>query len=46
MLAAGVDELERNPLVPLVPGVAIVITGYLAADLGRRLEEPTTIQQR
>lgn len=40
MLAAGVDELERHPLVPLVPGLAIVITGYLAAQVGRRLEAP------
>ena len=46
MLTAGVDELERNPLVPLVPGVAIVITGYLAAELGRRLEEPAAVRQR
>lgn len=44
MLAAGVDELERNPLVPAVPGLAIVITGYLAAALGRRLEAPTTVR--
>ena len=45
MLASGVDELERHPLVPLAPGLAIVITGYLAAGIGRRLEasaaEPT-----
>lgn len=40
MLASGVDELERNPLVPLVPGLAIVIAGYAAAHLGRRLEAP------
>lgn len=41
MLARGVDELERHPLVPLVPGVAIVVTGYVAASLGRALEAPT-----
>ncbi len=41
MLARGVDELERNPLVPLVPGVAIVVTGYAAASLGRALEAPS-----
>lgn len=40
MLANGVAELERHPLVPLVPGLAIVITGYAAAHLGRRLEAP------
>ncbi|MEM9520043.1 MAG: ABC transporter permease subunit [Actinomycetota bacterium] len=40
MLATGVDELERHPLVPLIPGLAIVITGYLAAEVGRRLETP------
>lgn len=40
MLARGVDELERHPLVPLVPGLAIVITGYIAAGIGRRLEDP------
>lgn len=43
MLARGVDELERHPLVPLVPGAAIVITGYVAASLGRALERPDTI---
>jgi peptide/nickel transport system permease protein len=42
MLARGVDELERHPLVPLVPGVAIVITGFVAAGVGRALEEPIT----
>ena len=42
MLANGVAELERNPLVPLVPGLAIVVTGYAAAHLGRRLEAPAT----
>lgn len=40
MLASGVREIERHPLVPLVPGLAIVITGYAAASLGRRLEQP------
>ena len=40
MLARGVDELERHPLVPLVPGVAIVVTGYVAASVGRSLERP------
>ncbi|MEM9563438.1 MAG: ABC transporter permease subunit [Actinomycetota bacterium] len=40
MLARGVDELERHPLVPLVPGLAIVLTGYAAASLGRSLEAP------
>jgi uncharacterized membrane protein len=40
MLARGVDEIERNPFVPLVPGLAIVLTGYAAASLGRRLESP------
>ena len=40
MLARGVDEIERHPFVPLVPGLAIVITGYAAAALGRRLETP------
>jgi len=40
MLARGVTELERHPLVPLVPGLAIVITGYAAASIGRRLERP------
>ncbi len=41
MLARGVDELERHPLVALVPGIAIVATGYLAARLGRALEVPS-----
>ncbi len=40
MLARGVDELERHPLVPLVPGVAIVVTGYAAASLGLAIEGP------
>lgn len=40
MLARGIDELERHPLVPLVPGAAIVITGYAAASIGRALERP------
>lgn len=40
MLARGVTELERHPLVPLVPGVAIVLTGYAAARIGRALERP------
>ncbi len=39
----GVDELERHPLVPLVPGVAIVATGYAVASLGRVLEAPTDL---
>ena len=42
MLASGVDELERHPLVPLVPGLAIVVTGYVAASIGRSLEAPLT----
>ncbi|MEM7325721.1 MAG: ABC transporter permease subunit [Actinomycetota bacterium] len=42
MLARGIDELERHPLVPLVPGVAIVVTGYVAAGIGRALERPIT----
>ena len=42
MLATGVDELERHPLVPLMPGLAIVVTGYVAAAVGRRLEAPVT----
>jgi len=42
MLASGIDELERHPLVPLVPGLAIVLTGFAAAHFGRRLEAPTT----
>ena len=46
MLAAGVDELERHPLVPLVPGLAIVITGFVAAHVGRRLETPTSNQTK
>ena len=41
MLARGVAELERHPIVPLVPGLAIVLTGFAAAHLGRRLEAPT-----
>ena len=40
MLARGIDELERHPLVPLVPGLAIVVTGYAAASIGRALEKP------
>ena len=40
MLAQGIDELERHPLVPLVPGTAIVITGYVVASIGRALEQP------
>lgn len=40
MLARGVTELERHPHVPLVPGLAIVVTGYMAAKIGRSLEEP------
>mgnify|MGYP000087986983 CR=1 FL=1 len=42
MLADGVEELERHPFVPLVPGLAIVLTGFAAAHLGRRLEAPAT----
>ncbi len=42
MLARGIDELERHPLVPLVPGAAIVITGYVVASIGRALERPIT----
>jgi peptide/nickel transport system permease protein len=38
MLASGVDELERHPLVPLAPGVAIVVAGFIVAQAGRRLE--------
>ncbi len=45
MLARGVEELERHPHVPLVPGAAIVITGYLAARLGRALEAPAVSGQ-
>ncbi|MEM8922540.1 MAG: ABC transporter permease [Actinomycetota bacterium] len=40
MLASGVDELERHPFLPLVPGAAIVITGYVVARIGRSLEAP------
>ena len=40
MLARGVTELERHPFVPFVPGAAIVLTGFLAAHLGRKLESP------
>lgn len=40
MLARGIDELERNPIVPLAPGLAIVIAGYIAASIGRALEKP------
>ncbi|MEM7339940.1 MAG: ABC transporter permease [Actinomycetota bacterium] len=40
MLARGVTELERHPFLPLVPGLAIVITGYAAARIGRSLEAP------
>ncbi|MEM7091688.1 MAG: ABC transporter permease [Actinomycetota bacterium] len=40
MLARGVDELERHPWVPLMPGLAIVVTGYAAASVGRRIEQP------
>ncbi|MEL6983859.1 MAG: ABC transporter permease subunit [Actinomycetota bacterium] len=46
MLARGVDELERHPLVPLVPGVAIVVTGYVAASIGRALEDPAITDRR
>lgn len=46
MLARGVDELERHPLVAFVPGAAIVITGYLAARLGRALEAPAVTGER
>lgn len=42
MLARGVDELERHPFLPLVPGAAIVITGYVVARIGRALEAPAT----
>ncbi|MEM1331856.1 MAG: ABC transporter permease subunit [Actinomycetota bacterium] len=42
MLARGVDEIERHPFLPLVPGLAIVVTGYVAAAFGRRLESPVT----
>ncbi len=41
MLARGIDELERHPLVPLVPGAAIVVTGYVVASVGRALERST-----
>lgn len=40
MLARGVEELERNPHLALMPGLAIVVTGYVAARIGRRLEAP------
>ncbi len=46
MLARGIDELERHPLVPLVPGAAIVITGYVVASVGRALEQPTAPTNR
>ncbi len=46
MLARGVDELERHPHVPLVPGAAIVLTGYAAASLGRALEAPLATGRR
>ncbi|MEM9891137.1 MAG: ABC transporter permease subunit [Actinomycetota bacterium] len=46
MLARGVEELERHPLVSLVPGAAIVITGYLAARLGRALEAPAVLGEQ
>lgn len=42
MLARGIDEMERHPLVSLVPGAAIVVTGYVVARIGRALEQPTT----
>lgn len=42
MLARGMDELERHPLVALVPGTAIAITGYAVASIGRALERPIT----
>jgi peptide/nickel transport system permease protein len=46
MLAQGVEELERHPFLTVVPGLAIVLTGYAAASLGRALEEPITATQR
>ncbi len=46
MLARGIDELERHPLVPLVPGVAIVVTGYAVASVGRTLERSTSDGRR
>lgn len=45
MLARGIDELERHPLVPLVPGAAIVITGYVVASIGRTLEQPAKLRE-
>ena len=41
MLARGVSELERHPFVPLMPGLAIVLTGFAFAHLGRKLETPS-----
>ena len=46
MLARGVEELERHPMVALVPGTAIVLAGYAAARLGRALEEPAPSRSR
>lgn len=42
MLARGVEELERHPLLTLMPGLAIVLSGYVAASIGRALERPIT----
>lgn len=40
MLARGITELERHPWVPLMPSLAIVLTGYVAAQIGRVMEKP------
>jgi len=41
MLAEGVAELERTPLLVVAPGVCIVLSGFVVAIYGRRLEERT-----
>ncbi len=41
MLAEGVAELERTPLLVIAPGLCIVLSGVVVAMYGRRLEERT-----
>ena len=39
MLAQGVAELERTPLLVIAPGSCIALSGIVAAMFGRRLED-------
>ncbi len=41
MLAQGVAEIERTPLLVIAPGSCIVLSGLVVAVFGRRLENRT-----